>query len=163
VIWSRILQLFHMNDHHIEKTYRMQHLGCYLEGQGHNMTLQQNRVWPKTLLFEVRFYNYFWQTPSLCPIPIRGALPGSDRLLFGLVRFHCRLISIVKSKSKYISYQNQFWPSLLLLCLTPQSVFRSMNWLWSYQSVICVFVHSSNGFSAGFHWEHCFCNDYKNN
>jgi len=32
---------------------------CYLEGQGHSMTLQQNRVWPKTLLFEVGFYNYF--------------------------------------------------------------------------------------------------------
>ena len=46
------------------------------------MTLQQNRVWPKTLLFEVGFYNYFWQTTSLCQIPIRGALPGSDRLLF---------------------------------------------------------------------------------
>ena len=58
------------------------HLGCYLKGQGHSMTLQQNRVWPKTLLFEVGFYNYFWQTTSLCPIPFRGALPGSNRLLF---------------------------------------------------------------------------------
>ena len=82
VIWSRILQLFHRNDHHIETTCRVQHLGCYLEGQGHSMTLHQNRVWPKTLLFKVRIYNYFWQTTSLCPIPIRGALPGSDRLLF---------------------------------------------------------------------------------
>jgi len=82
VIWSQILQLFHRNDHHIETTCRVQHLGCYHEGQGHSMTLHQNRVWPKTLLFEVRFYNYFWQTTSLCPIPIRGALPGSDRLLF---------------------------------------------------------------------------------
>jgi len=36
-----------------------QHLGCYLEGQGHRMTLQQNRVWPITLLFEIGFYNYF--------------------------------------------------------------------------------------------------------
>jgi len=48
-----------MNDHHIETKCRVQHMGCYLEGQGHSMTLQQNRVWPKTLLFEVRFYNYF--------------------------------------------------------------------------------------------------------
>jgi len=64
---------------------RVKHLGCYLEGQGHSMTLQQNRVWPKTLLFEVRFYNYFWQTTSLCPIPIWGALRGSDRLLFFLL------------------------------------------------------------------------------
>ena len=44
------------------------------------MTLQHNRVWTKTL-FEVRIYNYFRQTTSLCAIPIRGALPGSDRLL----------------------------------------------------------------------------------
>jgi len=36
-----------------------QHLGRYLEGQGHSMTLKQNRVWPITLLFEVWFQNYF--------------------------------------------------------------------------------------------------------
>jgi len=41
------------------------------------MTLQQNHVQPITWLFEVGFYNYFWQTTSLCPIPIRGASPGS--------------------------------------------------------------------------------------
>ena len=61
---------------------RAQHLGRYLEGQGHSMTLHQNHVRSITLLFEVGFYNYFRQTTSLCPIPIRGALPGSDRLLF---------------------------------------------------------------------------------
>jgi len=36
-----------------------QHLGRYLEGQGHFMTLQQNRVRPITLLFKVRFPNNF--------------------------------------------------------------------------------------------------------
>jgi len=59
VIWSRISKQFHRNDHHIETTCRVQHLGCYLEGQSHSMTFQQNRVRPITLLFEVRFYNYF--------------------------------------------------------------------------------------------------------
>ena len=34
-------------------------LGCYLEGQGHSMTLQQNHVQPITSLFEVGFQNYF--------------------------------------------------------------------------------------------------------
>jgi hypothetical protein len=29
VIWSRILQLFHRNNHHIETTCRAQHLGCF--------------------------------------------------------------------------------------------------------------------------------------
>jgi len=36
-----------------------QHLGRYLEGQGHSMILQQNRVRLTTLLCEVRFYKYF--------------------------------------------------------------------------------------------------------
>jgi len=40
-------------------TCRPEHLGRYIEGQGHSMTLQQNRVWPITLLFVVGFYNYF--------------------------------------------------------------------------------------------------------
>jgi hypothetical protein len=55
VSWSRILKIFHINDHHIETTCRTQHLGRYLEGQGHGMTLQHNHVRPITLLFEVGF------------------------------------------------------------------------------------------------------------
>jgi hypothetical protein len=38
---------------------RVQHFGRYLEGQGHSMTLKQNRLLPVTSLFEVGFYNYF--------------------------------------------------------------------------------------------------------
>jgi len=59
VTWSRIKKIFHRNDHHIETTCRAQHLGRYLKGQGQNMTLQQNRVRPNTLLFEVEFRKYF--------------------------------------------------------------------------------------------------------
>jgi hypothetical protein len=59
VICSRILQLFHRNDHNIETMCRAQHFGHYLEGQGHSMNLKQNCVRPITLLFEVGFYNYF--------------------------------------------------------------------------------------------------------
>ena len=55
VIWSRILKLFHRNDHHIETTCLVQHLGRYLKVQGHSMTLKQNRVRPITVLFEVGF------------------------------------------------------------------------------------------------------------
>jgi len=33
--------------------------GCYLEGQGHSMTFQQNSFRPITLWFVVEFYNYF--------------------------------------------------------------------------------------------------------
>jgi len=59
VIWSQISKIFHRNDHHIETTCRAQHLGRYPEGQGHSMTLQQNRVRPITLFFEVGFWKYF--------------------------------------------------------------------------------------------------------
>jgi hypothetical protein len=59
VIWSRILQLFQTNDHNIETTCHAQHLGCYLDGQGHSMTLQQNCVRPITSLLLVGFDNYF--------------------------------------------------------------------------------------------------------
>ena len=59
VIWSWIWKLFHRNDHHIETMCHTQNLGCYLEGQGHSKTLQQNHVRPITLLFEVGFWNYF--------------------------------------------------------------------------------------------------------
>jgi len=57
-IWSPILKQLHRIDHNIEKPCRKQHLGRYLEGQSHSMTLQQKRVWTITLLFEVGFYNY---------------------------------------------------------------------------------------------------------
>jgi len=40
VIWSRILKIFHKNDHYIETACHAQHLGRYLEGQGHSITLQ---------------------------------------------------------------------------------------------------------------------------
>jgi len=59
VIWSRIMKLFHRNNNHIETTCRVQHLDPYLEGEDHSMTLQQNRVRPITLSFEVLFKNYF--------------------------------------------------------------------------------------------------------
>jgi len=52
-------------------------------GQGHSMILQENCVRPITSLFEVRFYNYFWQTTSLCPIPFRGAALVEN--CFGLI------------------------------------------------------------------------------
>jgi len=53
------MKLFHRNNNHIETTCCAQHLGPYLEGQGHSMTLQQNQVRPITSLFEVGFPKYF--------------------------------------------------------------------------------------------------------
>ena len=50
--------VFHRIDHQIESPCGEQHLGCYLEGQGHSMTMQPKRDRPITLLFEVGFYNY---------------------------------------------------------------------------------------------------------
>jgi len=65
--------------------------------------LVAHNIWVATLKAKVTawpFYNYFWQTTSLCPIPIRGALPGSDRLLL------CLLLCPFKFKSI-------FWESQL--------------------------------------------------
>jgi len=59
VIWSQILQLFYIIDHHIDTTSHTQHFGRYLEGQGHSMIFQHNCVRPIMLLFEVLFKNYF--------------------------------------------------------------------------------------------------------
>jgi len=78
VIWSRISKLFHRNDHHIETTCRAQYLGRYLIGQGHSISLQQNRVRPITSLFKVGFRKYFtewspyWDDVSLATF---GSLP----------------------------------------------------------------------------------------
>jgi len=43
----------------------VQNLGRYLEDQGHIMTLNQNRVRPITVLFEVRILNYFTEMIAL--------------------------------------------------------------------------------------------------
>jgi len=110
VIWCRILKLFHRNDHHIETMCRAHHLGCYLEGQGHSMTLQQNRIQLITLLFDVRFYNHFWQITSLCPKPIRGALPGSTGSCFNTTPFvFFKDISCLYLKPiNFCTFYNQF-------------------------------------------------------
>jgi len=56
-------------------------LGCYLEGQGHSMTLQQNHIQPITSLFEVWFTtiltNYFSVSNTYS-----GSITRFDRLLF---------------------------------------------------------------------------------
>jgi len=67
-IISRILQQFHRNDHHIGMTCFAQHFGRYLEGQGHNMTLQQKRVRPITFLAHLSTKCSWWAiVTGLCP------------------------------------------------------------------------------------------------
>ena len=67
--------------------------GCYLEGQGHSMTLQQNRIQPITSLFEVGFYNFFDKL-LLCVqylfgehYPVRPALVKYVVIIFLKVRY----------------------------------------------------------------------------
>ena len=64
VIRSRILKIFHRNDHHIELTCGASHLGRYLEGQSHSMNLQQKSclaqsfvIW--SLILQLLLTNYF--------------------------------------------------------------------------------------------------------
>jgi len=129
VVWSRILRLFHINNHHVETTCRVQNLGCYLEGQG-----------PKSLLFEVGFYNFFWQTTSLCPIPIRGALPGSDRLLLLTVCFVVFIMCAVLLRFTHASLISMFTvPS------TNDSVFTEHEGRFSFPSSGELFYPYHNG------------------
>jgi len=51
-------------------TCRAQHFGRYFEGQGHSMTMQQNRARPKTSLFEVGFYNYITEMITILGRPV---------------------------------------------------------------------------------------------
>jgi len=93
VNWRTILKLFHRNDHHIETPCREQHLGRYLEGQGHSITLQQKRVRPITLLFEVGFYNYltemFINGSKQCHIMTCDMQPICSSASF--ITIHCNL------------------------------------------------------------------------
>jgi len=92
VFWSLILKLFYRNCHHNETMCREQHLGRYLEGQGHSMTLQQNRVRSITLLLDVRFYNIsqkwspYWDDMSHTTF---GSLPWRLRLQHDLAAKTC--------------------------------------------------------------------------
>jgi len=93
----------------------MHHLGHYLEGQGHSMTLQQNRVRPISLLFEVwisklvyKNYHHIEMTKisCLCPKPIRGASPGSTGSCFHFekIKHGC---SFVRMKLLFKKYGNK--------------------------------------------------------
>jgi len=94
VIWNRISKLFHRNDHHIETTCHVQHLGRYLEGQGHSMTLQQNRVRPMTLLFEARFQNSFTEMIPMSRATF-GLLPWRPKSQHNLSAKSCQAYNFV--------------------------------------------------------------------
>jgi len=92
VIWSLISKLFYRNDHHVETTCCAEHLGTYLEGQGHSMTLQQNRVRPITLLFEVGFRKYFTEMVTILRQRVSqkfGSLPWRSRSQHDLAAKSC--------------------------------------------------------------------------
>jgi len=70
----------------------MQHLGRYLEGQGHSLTLKQNCVRNITLLFEVIFQNYFTEMIALlrrCVARKYGLLPLRSRSQYDIEAKSC--------------------------------------------------------------------------
>jgi len=92
------LKQFQRNDHHIETTCRAQHMGRFLEGQGHSMTLQQNLFWPKTLLFEVRFRKYFTEMITILRLRVArklGSLPWRSRSQHDLLAKSCQAHNFV--------------------------------------------------------------------
>jgi hypothetical protein len=92
VTWRWILQLFHRNDHHIKTTCRAQHLGRYVEGQGHSMTLQQNHVRPIFLLIEVWFYNYFTEMITI------STGRGARSISVGFYYYFTEMITILRQR-----------------------------------------------------------------
>ena len=99
----------YLNDHHDETTYRAQHLGRYLKGQGHSMTFKQNSFRPITFLFEVEFYNYlqewspYWDNVSRATF---GLLPWRPRSQHDLATKSCLAQNFV------------IWSRILQLLLT---------------------------------------------
>ena len=112
VIWSGISKLFYRNDHHVETTCRAQHLGPYLEGQDHSLTLQQYRVRPIASLFEVGFRNY---SPEMITILKRrvarkfGSLPWRSRSQRDLAAKSCPAHNfVIWSRISKIFHRNDY-------------------------------------------------------
>jgi len=78
----------------------VQHLSHYIEGQGHSITLRQNRVRPITLLFEVGFKKIFHRNDCHIETTCRAQYLG--RYLEG--QGHSMTLK-----------QNRGWPITLLL------------------------------------------------
>jgi len=92
VIWSGISKLFYRNDHHVETTCCPQHLGHFLEGQGHSIILQQNCVRPITLLLEVGFSKYVTEMITMLRRHVAlkfGSLPWRSRSQCDLAAKSC--------------------------------------------------------------------------
>jgi hypothetical protein len=103
----------------VRPSVRAQHLGRYLEGQGHSMTLQQNRVRPITSLFEVRFCNYFTEMITI----LRQCVMHNIWVVFTLWTLSVQP-ALVLLKSIYIYFiqdrsanSSQFWLDFVLVYL----------------------------------------------
>jgi len=139
VIRSRILQLFHRNDHHIEMmchyldhclalcrndhhirmTSRALHFGRYLEGQSHSITLEQNQVRSITSLFEVPFY--FLQNGLLYRVTVSrsrfGSLPWRpcSKSVSGLVVIWSRILQLFDNNNHHIEMMCHYLAHCLAL------------------------------------------------
>jgi len=86
VIWSQI-SFFYRNDHHIETTCLAQHLGLLLWRALSQHDLAVKSYPAHNFVIWSQILQPFWQITSLCPIPIRGALPGSTGSCFCIDSF----------------------------------------------------------------------------
>jgi len=76
---------------HDVNNMHVRHLGRYLEGQGHSLTLKQNCVRPITLLFSVRIKNYFTE--------MIACQDDMSREIFGLLPWRSRSQHDLEAKS----------------------------------------------------------------
>ena len=103
-----VSELFHINDHHVETTCRAQHLGRYLEGQGHSVTFQQNNFRPITLWFEVEYYNYFTGIITILRQCVACNIWSPILQLL--------LTNYFSVSNTYSGSITRFWPALVFLC-----------------------------------------------
>jgi hypothetical protein len=87
----------------------VQHLGRYLEGQGHSMTLQQNRVQSITSLFEVGCNNYFTEMITI----LRQCVAHHIWVVFNTLNFVC---DITLTLQDLFGEHHPVQPALVLDC-----------------------------------------------
>jgi hypothetical protein len=117
VIWSRILQLFHRNDHHIETMCHAQHLGRYFEGQRSQHDLEAKSypahnfvIWSRILQLFHRNYHHietissaqhlgcFYTLNFVCDITLTEVyLPVSKTYSGSITRFNWLRFSVVRT------------------------------------------------------------------
>jgi len=112
----------------LRRRVALQHLGRYLEGQGHSMTFLQNSFRPIILWFEVEFYNYFTGMITI----LRQRVTCNIWVAILKAKFKAWPCSKIVSGPKLCYLKSNFTTTFdkLLLCTYFQYLFRGITRFW---------------------------------